>query len=83
MQGIIIMILATVLFGVTIQGNILLVIGLLMLGVFSFVGLGVSLNLAGKRPRNSINDTNGNNVPNDVPKRHILPVKMMPASCRQ
>jgi len=31
------------LFGVTIQGNIFLVFGLLMLGVFSFVGLGVVL----------------------------------------
>src|SRR5208283_215149 len=40
-QGIIILVLAIVLFGVTIQGNILLVFGLLLLGVFSFVGLGI------------------------------------------
>jgi ABC-2 type transport system permease protein len=43
LQGAIILGLATVLFGVTIHGSILLVIGLLLLGVFSFVGLGVVL----------------------------------------
>jgi len=43
LQGVILMILAVVLFGVTIQGNILLVFGLLLLGVFSFVGLGIVL----------------------------------------
>lgn len=41
LQGVILMILAVALFGVTIQGNILLVFGLLLLGVFSFVGLGI------------------------------------------
>jgi ABC-2 type transport system permease protein len=40
-QGIIILILAVGLFGVVIQGSILLVFGLLLLGVFSFVGLGI------------------------------------------
>jgi ABC-2 type transport system permease protein len=43
LQGTLILILASLLFGVTIQGNILLVFGLLLLGVFSFVGLGVVL----------------------------------------
>jgi ABC-2 type transport system permease protein len=43
LQGVLILILASVLFGVTIQGSILLVFGLLLLGVFSFVGLGVVL----------------------------------------
>ena len=43
LQGVLILILATLLFGVSIQGNILLVFGLLLLGVFSFVGLGVVL----------------------------------------
>jgi ABC-2 type transport system permease protein len=43
MQGVLILILASVLFGVSIQGSILLVFGLLLLGVFSFVGLGVVL----------------------------------------
>jgi ABC-2 type transport system permease protein len=40
-QGIVIMALAIGLFGVTIHGSILLVFGLLLLGVFAFVGLGV------------------------------------------
>ncbi len=40
-QGAIILLLAVGLFGVTIQGNILLVVALLLLGVFSFVGLGI------------------------------------------
>lgn len=40
-QGVIILLLAVGLFGVTIHGSILLVFGLLLLGVFSFVGLGV------------------------------------------
>lgn len=43
LQGFIIMVLAITLFGVTIQGSILLVVGLLLLGVFSFVGLGIAL----------------------------------------
>ena len=40
-QGAIILALAVGLFGVTIHGSILLVFGLLLLGVFSFVGLGI------------------------------------------
>lgn len=40
-QGILILILAVALFGVVIYGNILLVLFLLLLGVFSFVGLGI------------------------------------------
>ena len=43
LQGVVIMVLAVLLFGVTIQGNMLLVFGLLLLGVFSFVGLGIVL----------------------------------------
>lgn len=41
LQGGIILALAVGLFGVTIHGNLLLVFGLLLLGVFAFVGLGV------------------------------------------
>lgn len=41
LQGTLILILAVSLFGVTIHGSILLVFALLLLGVFSFVGLGV------------------------------------------
>jgi len=41
LQGFIIMALAIGLFGVVINGSILLVIALMLLGVFSFVGLGI------------------------------------------
>ncbi len=43
LQGTLILVLASLLFGINIQGSILLVFGLLLLGVFSFVGLGVVL----------------------------------------
>jgi ABC-2 type transport system permease protein len=43
LQGVIILLLAVGLFGVTIQGSLLLVFGLLMLGIYSFVGLGIAL----------------------------------------
>jgi ABC-2 type transport system permease protein len=43
LQGVLILVLAMTLFGVTVHGNILLVFALLLLGVFSFVGLGVVL----------------------------------------
>jgi ABC-2 type transport system permease protein len=40
-QGVIILVLAVGLFGIAIHGSLLLVFGLLLLGVFSFVGLGI------------------------------------------
>ncbi len=40
-QGLVILALAILIFGVVIYGNILLVVLLLLLGVFSFVGLGI------------------------------------------
>lgn len=40
-QGVIILALAIGIFGVVVQGSILLVFALLLLGVFSFVGLGI------------------------------------------
>jgi ABC-2 type transport system permease protein len=43
LQGSLILVLAILLFGITIHGNILLVFALMLLGVFSFVGLGVVL----------------------------------------
>jgi ABC-2 type transport system permease protein len=43
LQGVLILVLSMVLFGVTVHGSILLVFALLLLGVFSFVGLGVVL----------------------------------------
>ena len=41
LQGVLILTLAVILFGVTIHGSIVLVFALLLLGVFSFVGFGV------------------------------------------
>jgi ABC-2 type transport system permease protein len=43
LQGAIVLALAVGLFGVTVQGNLLLVFGLLLLSVFAFVGLGIVL----------------------------------------
>ncbi len=43
LQGTLILALAVALFGVTIHGSILLIFALLLLGVFSFVGIGVVL----------------------------------------
>jgi ABC-2 type transport system permease protein len=43
LQGVLILVLAMLLFGVTVHGSIVLVFALLLLGVFSFVGLGVVL----------------------------------------
>jgi ABC-2 type transport system permease protein len=43
LQGVLILVLASLLFGVSIAGSIPLVFALLLLGVFSFVGLGVVL----------------------------------------
>ncbi len=40
-QGMMVLLLAYLLFGATIQGSILLVMLLLLLGIFSFVGLGI------------------------------------------
>ena len=47
-QGTIVLLLAVGLFGVTIQGNILLVYALLILGVFAFVGLGIVITSVAK-----------------------------------
>jgi len=41
LQGVIILVLAVTLFGVTIYGSVPLIFALLLLGVFSFVGLGI------------------------------------------
>jgi ABC-2 type transport system permease protein len=43
LQGVLILVLAITVFGVTVHGSIFLVFALLLLGVFSFVGLGVVL----------------------------------------
>jgi len=47
-QGVIVLVLAIFLFGVTINGPILLVVFLLLLGIFSFIGLGIAITSAAK-----------------------------------
>jgi ABC-2 type transport system permease protein len=42
-QGMVVLLLAIVLFGVTIHGSILLVVFMLLLGTFSFIGLGIMI----------------------------------------
>ncbi len=42
-QGVIVMIMAMLVFGVTVQGSLLLTAGVLLLGIFSFIGLGILL----------------------------------------
>lgn len=42
-QGIIVMAIAMLVFGVTVNGNLLLTAGVLLLGIFSFIGLGILL----------------------------------------
>jgi ABC-2 type transport system permease protein len=54
LQGTLILVLATILFGVTVHGNILLVFALLLLGVFSFVGLGVVLTSFAKEQETAV-----------------------------
>ena len=47
-QAIIVLLLAIVIFGVTIQGSILLTFIMLLLGIFSFIGLGImAISMAG------------------------------------
>ncbi|MCL1978068.1 MAG: ABC transporter permease [Candidatus Bathyarchaeota archaeon] len=78
MQGLIILILATALFGVTIHGNILLVIGLLLLGVFSFVGLGVALTSLAKDQESASMMLMAIMFPMMFLSGIFFPVKMMP-----
>ena len=54
LQGTLILVLAMILFGVTVHGNILLVFALLLLGVFSFVGLGVVLTSFAKEQETAV-----------------------------
>lgn len=45
-QGLIVLLLAVFLFGVTVHGNLLLIALIVLLGVFSFVGLGILVSAA-------------------------------------
>lgn len=78
LQGFIIMILAMALFGVTIQGSILLVVGLLLLGVFSFVGLGIALTSIAKDQETATMIMTTIMFPMMFLSGIFFPIKMMP-----
>ncbi len=73
LQGVIILVLAVGLFGVAIQGSILLVFALLLLGVFSFVGLRHRNNIVHEGSRNGTNADDDTDVSNDVLERSVFP----------
>lgn len=78
LQGFIIMVLAMALFGVTIQGSLLLVIGLLLLGVFSFVGLGIALTSIAKDQETATMIMTTIMFPMMFLSGIFFPIKMMP-----
>ena len=78
LQGVIILLLAVTLFGVTIQGNILLVFGLLLLGVYSFVGLGITLTSIAKDQGTATMIMTTVMFPMMFLSGIFFPVKMMP-----
>lgn len=78
LQGFIILLLAMGLFGVTIQGNILLVFGLLLLGVYSFVGLGIALTSIAKDQETATMIMMTIMFPMMFISGIFFPVKMMP-----
>ncbi|MEM2976575.1 MAG: ABC transporter permease [Thermoplasmata archaeon] len=47
-QGAVVLLLALTLFGVTVNGPLILVVFLLLLGIFSFIGLGIAITSAAK-----------------------------------
>jgi ABC-2 type transport system permease protein len=78
LQGVIIMLLAVTLFGVTIQGSILLVFGLLLLGVYSFVGLGITLTSIAKDQETATMIMTTVMFPMMFLSGIFFPIKMMP-----
>ena len=68
-QVILVLAIAIIFFGVTIQGSILLAFFLLLLGIFSFVGIGI---LAVKESSHGYYNRKFDNVPYDVSCRYIL-----------
>lgn len=77
-QGIIVMVLAVVFFGVTIQGSILVVFFLLFLGVFSFIGLGILFTSIAGDQKNSIMLINLLMFPMMFVSGVMFPVQQMP-----
>jgi ABC-2 type transport system permease protein len=78
LQGVIIMLIAVTLFGVTIQGSVLLVFALLLLGVYSFVGLGITLTSIAKDQSTAVMIMMTIMFPMIFLSGIMFPVKMMP-----
>ena len=78
LQGLIIMLIAVTLFGVTIQGSVLVVLGLLLLGVYSFVGLGITLTSIAKDQSTAVMIMMTIMFPMIFLSGIMFPVKMMP-----
>jgi ABC-2 type transport system permease protein len=77
-QGIVVFILAVVLFGVTVQGSILLAFFLLFLGVFSFIGLGILFTSVAGSQKNSLMVVNLLMFPMMFLSGIMFPVQQMP-----
>lgn len=77
-QGILVIILAVIFFGVTIHGSILLVFFLLFLGVFSFIGLGILFTSIAGDQKNSIMLINLLMFPMMFLSGVMFPVQQMP-----
>ena len=73
-QGVIILALAVILFGVVINGSVALVIGLMLLSVFSFVGLGILITSFMSTRRNGKYGHDELHVSYDVPQWRVLPL---------
>jgi ABC-type multidrug transport system, permease component len=78
LQGFIIMLIAVTLFGVTVQGSVLLVFALLLLGVYSFVGLGITLTSIAKDQSTAVMIMMTIMFPMIFLSGIMFPVKMMP-----
>jgi ABC-2 type transport system permease protein len=80
-QGILVFILAVAFFGVHVQGSILLAFGLLFLGVFSFIGLGILFTSVSEDQKTSTLIANLLMFPMMFVSGIMFPVQQMPGSC--
>jgi ABC-2 type transport system permease protein len=78
LQAAIILVLATLLFGVVIHGNLLLVVLLLILGVFSFVGVGVLISALAQRQETAMTIMMTIQFPMLFLSGVLFPVQQMP-----
>ncbi len=77
-QGILVMIIAVLFFGVTVQGSVLVVFFLLFLAVFSFIGIGILFTSIAGDQKNSIMVINILMFPMMFVSGIMFPVQQMP-----